>query len=202
MAITKSEVSKEIKLDIPSNIPKEVRDDIKSEVGEYLVESILDYVGDGRSPVTGQQFKQLSKPYADEEKGGRRLPNLDLEGDMLNSLVFKETKNGVEVGIFDSGEAIKAYGHITGFEGHPWLDGVAPARPFIPGTKGNFTGKIMEGVDAIVNKRVAEAKEDLPDQEQIRVEPRRTPREDVTSRVVSTRSALDDIISEVFDGEG
>lgn len=201
MAITKDEVSKEIKLNLPANLADEVADDIKAEVGEFLVESILDYVGDGRSPVTGQQFKQLSKPYADDEKGGRRTPNLDLEGDMLNSLIFKPTKNGVEVGIYDDDQAIKAFGHITGFEGHPWLDGVAPARPFIPGTKADFTGKIMEGVQQIVDKRLAEEE---PEFQETRVEPRRSPLEDedLPSRVVSSQSAFDRLIRGLFDGEG
>lgn len=200
MAITKDEVSKEIKLDLPSNLPADVKADIQAEVGEFLVESILDYVGDGRSPVTGQQFKQLSKAYADEEKGGRRTPNLDLEGDMLNSLTFKPTKSGVEVGIYDDSQAIKAYGHITGFEGHPWLEGVAPARPFIPGTKGNFAGKIMEGVQEIVNKRLAEE----PEFQETRMEPRRSPLddEDLPDRVVSSQSAFDRLIRGLLDGEG
>lgn len=204
MAITKDEVSKEIKLNIPKDIPDEVASDIKDEAGEFVRDSILDYVGDGRSPVDGQKFKQLSKQYADEEKGGRRVPNLDLEGDMLNALIYEKTKGGINVGIFDSSEAIKAYGHITGFEGHPWLEGVAPARPFIPGTKGTFTGKIMDGVQEIVDKRVKEYRADNPPEEQVRARTRRGPVEDegdIRDRVATDRSALDRLISSVFGGE-
>lgn len=126
--------------------------DIKDEVGDFVTTSILDYVGEGKSPVTGRSFPKLSKAYANEEKGGRTLPNLDLNGDMLNALTFKKTDSGVEVGIFDSEQAPKAYNHNVG--------DTLPQRQFIADPKQNFVGDIQKGINDIVNKRIVEAAND------------------------------------------
>jgi hypothetical protein len=114
---------------------------------------MLDYIAEGASPVKGvKSFKKLSKKYADLEKMGDRLPNLDLEGDMLQSLTFKIVRGGLEVGIFDKEEAIKSFGHNTGFEGHPYLDGVGPKRQFIPDEDQSLKSDIEKGVLEIIDE--------------------------------------------------
>jgi hypothetical protein len=186
MPITLDEVSKEIKLDLP-DLPKSVERSIKEEVAEFVITSVLEYVGDGRSPVTGQQFKQLSKDYADEEKGGRRSPNLDLEGDMLNSLTWKSTKAGISVGIFDSSQTPKAFNHNTG--------DTLPKRQFIPTPRQSFVGNIEEGVRRLVNERLGDvATERFVE----RTEPRRAPTENssaVRSTIANT-TAFEAILGE------
>jgi hypothetical protein len=188
MPINKSEVSKTIDLKIPSGIPAEVADEIKQQVGDYLVAAILDEVGGGASPVSGKDFPQLSKDYADDQKGGRRLANLDLEGDMLNALTFEPTTKGVKVGIFDSDQAIKAFNHNTG--------DTLPKRSFIPSPKESFTKSIESEVAGIVAKALKEYKADAfqPD------EPiRRTP-DETTVRRATTTFTFDDFISGLFRG--
>lgn len=134
-----------------SEVPREQRARVKQEIGELLVGEILTYVGDGKSPVQGQgSFKKLNKQYANEQKGGDRNPNLDLEGDMLNALTYKNTRNGIEVGIFDSTQAAKAEGHNTGFKGHPRLEGVAPKRQFIPDDDQGFKKQIEARVKRVI----------------------------------------------------
>jgi hypothetical protein len=158
MPIGKKETSFEIEFDLES-IPKPLRRGALHDVGEYLIEAILDHIGEGKSPVAGvSAFKKLSKPYADEEKMGDRLPNLDLHGSMLDSLKYKIQGDKVIVGIFDGDQAIKAYGHITGFEGHPWLDGVAPVRKFLPDdAEGDYLkADILTGVSRIIEEYVDE----------------------------------------------
>jgi hypothetical protein len=132
-------------------VPESDIETVLDEVGEYIISSILDDVGGGLSPVTGQRFKFLNKDYADEDKGGDRLPNLDLEGDMLNSLVFIKDGDAVEYGIFNEAQAIKSYGHNTGMEGHPFLDGKVPERKFIPSDNENLRRSILDGIDRIVD---------------------------------------------------
>jgi len=157
MPLEIDKTTKLVDLDLPSDIPQDLADDIKADVGQYLVDAILDNVGSGKSPVAGYgAFAQLSKEYAESEKGGRRIPNLDLNGDMLNSLTYEVTPSGVEVGIFNREQAAKSYGHNTGFEGHPFLDGVAPERRFIPDDSENFKREIQSGINRIIEDRLGD----------------------------------------------
>ncbi|MBO9665925.1 MAG: hypothetical protein J7501_03860, partial [Bdellovibrio sp.] len=49
----------------------------------------------------------------------------------LDTLTIIKNKDGkVKIGWTDELNNAKAFGHISGMEGHPWLDGVAPKRPF------------------------------------------------------------------------
>jgi hypothetical protein len=100
-----SEISKEIKLNL-KDVPKSQRTKAKDEIGEFLVGEILEQLSQGKSPVSGESFKRLSKEYADSEKGGDTTPNLELEGDLLNALEYKRTRDGIKVGIFRSSSFI------------------------------------------------------------------------------------------------
>lgn len=131
-----------------TKIPTAKWSSVKQEIGHFIVNEILLFVGRGESPVAGQRaFKKLSSPYAKAEKRGDRTPNLDLEGDMLDALTFKDTPLGISVGIFDAKQAPKAHGHNTGFDGErPDL-----RRAFIPDENETFKQSIMAGVNGILN---------------------------------------------------
>lgn len=145
-------VTKNLNLDL-SDVPRDKRSAVKQEIGEFVVESILDELSQGKSPVKGEgSFKKLNKQYADAEKGGDRKPNLELFGDMLDSLKFKKRRNGVEVGIFKSSEVPKAYGHNSGFEGHPFLDKPELKRQFIPNDDEEFKAQIDRGIKDIIKE--------------------------------------------------
>lgn len=121
---------------------------------------MLDIVGDGESPVEGfGSFRKLSKDYA--KLKGTSLANLELEGDMLSALTYEveEGNWSVKVGVFDPEEAIKLYGHNTGFKGHPWLEGKAPQRKVVPDKKENFVSQISQGIDDIIQEAL-DARED------------------------------------------
>ena len=168
MPIELDRTTKELTIDLPENVPDSVARDIRSDIGQFIVDAILDSVGSGKSPVSGYgSFSSLSKDYANSEKGGRTLPNLDLNGDMLNALTYEVNDDGVEVGIFDSSQAIKSYGHNTGFEGHPWLDGVAPQRKFIPSENEDFNRSIQGQIDRIIEERLADLEIETPDREDV-----------------------------------
>lgn len=161
MAITKTEVSAQLKPDIPDWVDPDTKEAILDEVGRYVATEIALIVGDGKSPVEGYgDFKRLTSEYADEEKGGDRTPNLELEGDMMRALDWRVEMNEVKVGFFDRSQAIKAYGHNTGMKGHPWLDGVAPVRRLIPDKGEKFSKEIQEGIDQIVDSYVSALEED------------------------------------------
>ena len=147
MAIDLKKIAKEIKLDL-SDVPRNQRSQVKQEVGNFVVEEILRSVSSASTPVSGGKYKAtLSKDYADEEKGGNRTANLELEGDMLDSLEFKNTREGVEVGIFKASEVPKADGH-NNFSGKSKL----PTRQFIPKENEKFKRNIEKGIKDIVNE--------------------------------------------------
>jgi len=142
--LSKEKVTYDLELDL-SEIPKESRKAALNDVGEFIRDSILDYVGEGKSPVKGEgSFKKLNKNYADNQKSGDRLANLDLNGDMLDALDFRTsvTASKITVGIFRKSEAIKAYNHNVG--------DTLPKRRFIPDESQEFKEEIKRGIKRIL----------------------------------------------------
>ena len=80
-------------LSIPmTGVKRSDREKLKSEIGNYLVEKPLQDVGSQRSPVTGREFKSLTKKYKDKKKKvASPVPNLELKGDMLDAFKYKKT---------------------------------------------------------------------------------------------------------------
>jgi hypothetical protein len=126
------------------------------DIAEYVRDEILQYVGDGSSPVSGRgKFKALSPEYKKikEEISGVGFSNMELYGDMLDSLEIRITGNKIAVGWFGGDEAAKADGH-NNFSG----DSSLPVRRSIPNAKDGETFKrdIVKGMKEI-------AKEFLPE---------------------------------------
>ena len=140
---------------LPPWLDPDEREEVMNEVGEYILTEVLDYVAQGISPVTGKPFDKLSKDYANYQKGGNTLPNLDLNGDMMRSVEFQVEADRIKIGIFDEDQAIKAYGHITGMKGHPWLEGKTPQRKLLPNEKETFYSDIMSGVSEIIDDYIS-----------------------------------------------
>jgi hypothetical protein len=151
--ISKEIMTKIIDLELPDGLKKSEKKELLKEIGDYVVVSMLDYIGEGKSPVSNaRDFKKLTPKYADAEKGGDRLSNMDLEGDMLDALTYKIVKDQLQVGWFNGDQAIKAYGHTTGMEGHPWLEGKAPIRKLLPDEDENFKRDIVAGINEIISE--------------------------------------------------
>lgn len=127
-------------------------DAVKKEIGDYLVEEILHHVGSAKSPVTGDSFDALSEKYKKFKSkiSSNPIPNMELFGDMLDSLKFEITRTGIEVGIFDSEQAKKADNHNK-FSAKSKGTAV-PKRQFIPNKKEkqNFHKNILEEVEKII----------------------------------------------------
>lgn len=145
MPVSKEEVS--FTFDIPGfeEVPESVRTELTDEIGEYIVDSILDYVGSAKSPVAGAPYKAtLNEDYAKNMKAGDTTANLDLYGDMLSALTFKpDYESGkVVVGIFDPSQAIKAYNHNIG--------DTLPTRRFIPKDDELLKAEIIRGIARIL----------------------------------------------------
>jgi len=140
-----------------TDIPDEDIKKAKKEVGDFLINSILREVGNGKSPVEGERFQKLKKDYAKKEHGGRRLPILELEGDMLTALKHEGASNStpkLEIGI-NGKEAPKADGHNQlSSEARAWAVKTKRTeykRRFIPSDKQKFKGSILTGVEEILS---------------------------------------------------
>jgi hypothetical protein len=126
------------------------REELLDQIGEYLKFAILDFLGSSKSPVTGETLDKLSDKYS--KKVGHKWTNLEFEGTMLDALDFRLSKNNttLDIGFFTKDQAAKAYGHTTGMEGHPWLEGVTPERKILPMGKESFDSEIEDGIDNII----------------------------------------------------
>lgn len=131
--------------------------ELLDQIGEYVKFTMLDYIGENRSPVDGDKFEKLSKKYA--QKVGHKQSDLQAEGDLLDSLDFKIRSSSIEIGFFEKLQAAKAYGHTTGMEGHPWLEGITPERKILPMGKEKFDSDIMDGIAALVEEFINATKD-------------------------------------------
>lgn len=152
---TASRTSSEIDLysDVRYDVPAELKEEISSEVGEFLKEQILKAVAESTSPVSGGSFKkQLSKDYK-KLKESENLPgiaNLEYSGQMLDSLSYKVTSKGIELGVFGE-PAKRADGH-NNFSGESKL----PKRQFLPEEGQKFKSTIQQEIDKIIRDKLAD----------------------------------------------
>ena len=125
-------------------LDKAERLELLEEIGEYLKVTILDFVGDSRSPVSG------APDFRDKKDGESSI--LDDQGDLLDSLDFKINRSAtsVDIGFFEKDQAAKAFGHATRMEGHPWLDGKVPRRQIIPLEEESFKREIKSGIKMVI----------------------------------------------------
>ena len=132
-------------------MPESQKSLVLDDVGEFLVASILRKVSEGKSPVDGfGSFEKLNKKYAKDFKSGDRTPNLELTGDLLDSLEYRTSGDGLEIGYFDNaGEKTlgKADGH-NNFSGKSQL----PTRRFIPKDDELFISSIQNEIESIISE--------------------------------------------------
>ena len=103
---------------------------------------------------------------------------MELEGDLLDALTYKETQDGIEVGWFGT-QAPKADGH-NNFSGRSQI----PQRRTIPGDGQDFIPSVEREVVKIIADHLAEA--NLPNED------------DFNS--VNTKSDLYEVLEEYFPG--
>ena len=162
MPISETEVSKTINL--KRKLSKiENKQAALDEVGEFIRDSILDHLGEASTPVSGGAYKATLSPDYKKFKSkisGNTSANMELYGDMLDSLEYKidESAGTVTIGIFDESEARKAYGHHTGFKGHPnaKMRGNKNKRQFIPNSSQSFKDEITRGIQRILDEYASE----------------------------------------------
>ena len=81
-----------------------------------------------KSPYSKEYQDSLEFKAAGKSKGH---VNMRLSGDMMAAVDLLEVDGArITYGIEDSEQAAKAYGHQTGFKGHPTLEGTGNKREF------------------------------------------------------------------------
>lgn len=137
-----------------TNLSKQEQKDLKEKIGELLVEKVLSSVGDSTSPVSGQSWPLLSKEYKKKKKefGSKVTANMELTGDMLDSLTFKPTIDGIEIGFFNK-QAWKADGHLKFSGAH----NNTPQRRFLPGEGQSFKRDITSIVNDMIQEAIQES---------------------------------------------
>lgn len=134
--ITKSEVSQTINL--KEFFGRNVTTPEKEAFVSRAIEKIIGRTQDGKS-IKNRKFPQYSGEYAESKGVSRGDVDLTLFGDMLLSMNSEnQRRNLIKLKIDDSNEAVKAFAHSTGFEGHPTIkDG--PKRDFFGLNKKEIT---------------------------------------------------------------
>lgn len=134
----------------------------KQAVGQAVIDRIVERTQEKRIDKFGKRMAGYSKSYANSLAGqvGGKSPgqsaNLTLSGDMLGSLtIIDQTAKTITIGFDDSTENAKAYGHISGMEGHPTIK---------KGKVRDFLGLPQTELNAIANEFV----EDVARESQIR----------------------------------
>ena len=134
----------------PENVPA-----VKREVTDYLVNEVLRYLDRGESPVEGEgRFKHLNPKYAKKQKNGRTTSNLELEGDLKDSLKALPAEGAFIKFGHEGKEVPKADGHnqLSG-KAQTWaLKSELPKRRYIPSSNQKFADPITNEIRQIVNE--------------------------------------------------
>jgi len=166
-------------------VPSERKGEAKREVADFLQNEILRFLDRGTSPVKGEgRFKRLSDKYSKKEKGGIRTSNLELEGDLKDSLQVQPGA-GSFLRIGHTGSQVeKADGHNQiSDRAQRWArafgDEPFPRRRYIPDTGQEF----VEGITSELRKIIG----DFVPEEVTRAE---RPEVDVTVGTVTSSTAV------------
>jgi hypothetical protein len=146
--VTKSEVSQKINL----------RDALGGvagvpEIREAFLQTVIDRIVERTQSGRDVENKIFSEKYSTAYKnslpfkvyGKTNKVNMTLTGDMIQSIdKIDESRDTATIGITGDENILKAFAHITGFEGHPHLDGQVKPR--------DFFGISQKEIDKITDK--------------------------------------------------
>jgi hypothetical protein len=115
----------------------------REAIGQAVIDRIVERTQSGIDKF-GRSLGRYSPSYKSSlafkvTKGGDSIVNLTQTGDMLGSLtIVEQSDRTLTIGFDDSDQNVKAYGHISGMEGHPVLEGKVKKRDFMGLPKGEL----------------------------------------------------------------
>lgn len=131
--ITKEEVSQTFNL--VEIFGKPLPEDLALSFGQAIIDHILERSLQGVD-VNGQAMEGYSESYAESlpfnARGKSKSEvNMRLRSNMMYSMdILEASPRRIKIGFRGRLENNKAFGHMSGMEGHPVLDGVTPKREF------------------------------------------------------------------------
>jgi hypothetical protein len=114
--------------------------------GELAIDKIRERTEDGKD-VNGRKFAPYSKQYAEQKGVSRFNVTLIDDQEMVEAINAEVVGENVLVSI-DDDQLGKAYGHQSGYEGHPYLNG--PKRRWF----GLNTNEVKEIAKKVNQERV------------------------------------------------
>lgn len=118
--------------------PRRPSRDVLEEAAELIKIEMLSYIGEGKSPLAGGLWKRSLSPEYRKRKAGESsatFANLELSGDLLDSLTVEPTRAGTILISIPDDQADKAEGNLLGSYGRdPNPDN---AREFMPHKDGD-----------------------------------------------------------------
>ena len=137
LTVTRGDVSQTIDLveitgvDITKN--PELMRKIEQDIIDYTIDRTHSGLGPGGKPWNAQSYSNEYKDsLAFKAAGKSGQVDLDLTGDMLGSIdVLKEDGGKIKIGIAEDSQLDKAFGHQTGYKGHPTIPQGKYKREFI-----------------------------------------------------------------------
>jgi len=134
-----------------SDVPKKEKPKALEEIAQFVKEQVLSYIGDGKSPVSGGNWKKsLTKEYKKikGQESSVNFANLELSGDLLDALDVVVKSNG-KLSLEVSGDqAGKAEGNNIGSYGRD--PNPKNARRFIPLSGETLKKQIVDGIKDII----------------------------------------------------
>lgn len=191
------------------DVPESSKQAAKQEVADYLLEETLRQVAQGQSPVEGEgRFRILSPEYAVREKGGRRTSDLELEGDLKDSLISQPAAGSfIDFGHIGS-QVPKADGHNQlSTRAKDWAkQSGMPKRRYIPDDGQKFDNRIVGNIRRILDEfqRTAPRREqadDIFDDEDETIRPQITVN-NPTSRDLFSDDVIGELLEEAFRRRG
>jgi hypothetical protein len=125
LKVTKTELSQDIDFDALAGAPISLDPVLQREIAQATIDYIKTRVEDEN---LGIGRKKLKSPYQksyeeslDFKAAGKSASNVNmmLSGDMMGSIDVLEEGETVKIGIDNPAVTDRAYGHQSGFEGHP-----------------------------------------------------------------------------------
>ena len=150
-----------------SSLDSRLVNEALSDIQDFVLESVLSDTAAQRSAVTGRPFAKLSPDYAKVKKGkgGKPVPNLELDGDLLSSLKVVKKSKGRLVLTVDDDQGDKADGHNNHSGDSP-----LPERKFIPSDdngesfrpaiRNGIKDLVMMAVEKQIDENISDAGED------------------------------------------
>lgn len=133
MEIRASQSKIEQSIDLAELLGREPND---AEAQAFYNEAIEEIIGRTQEGFdrNGRRFPNYTEEYAEIKGVSRGDVDLTLFGDMLLSIRGERDGSRVNL-VIDGDEAAKAFGHISGYEGHPTITN-GPKRDFFGLTEG------------------------------------------------------------------